>query len=80
MSVGASKFGAVTNDSAQVDVSMMNLPASAPPQRRPDEWQDRYYTETKVNVSVGQMSDAELLATALIEAKPTETELDQKKF
>jgi hypothetical protein len=26
------------------------------------------------------MSDAELLATALIEAKPTETELDQKKF
>jgi hypothetical protein len=43
----------------------------------PDEWQDRYYTENKVNVSVEQMSDAELLAIianantpALIEAKP----------
>jgi hypothetical protein len=49
----------------------------------PDEWQDRYYTETKVNVSVEQMSDAELLAIiagartpALIEAKPVETATD----
>ena len=43
----------------------------------PDEWQDRYYTETKVHVSIDQMSDAELWAIAssaptpaLIEAKP----------
>jgi hypothetical protein len=43
----------------------------------PDEWQDRYYTEAKVNVSIRKMSDAELLAIiaaadtpALIEAKP----------
>jgi hypothetical protein len=45
----------------------------------PDEWQDRYYTETKVKVSLKQMSDAELWAIAskadtpaLIEAKPVE--------
>jgi len=43
----------------------------------PNEWQDRYYTETTVNVSIDQMSDADLLAIiakadtpALIEAKP----------
>ena len=43
----------------------------------PDEWQDRYHTETKVNVSIEHVSDAELLAIisrantpALIEAKP----------
>jgi hypothetical protein len=46
----------------------------------PNEWQDRYHTESKVNVSIEQMSDEELLAIiskanapALIEAKPTET-------
>jgi hypothetical protein len=45
----------------------------------PDEWQDRYHTESKVNVSIEQMSDEELLAIiskanapALIEAKPVE--------
>jgi hypothetical protein len=45
----------------------------------PDEWQDRYYTDTRVNVSIEQMSDEELLAIiagartpALIEAKPVE--------
>jgi len=45
----------------------------------PDEWQDRYHTESKVNVSIEQMSDGELLviisqanAPALIEAKPVE--------
>ena len=45
----------------------------------PDEWQDRYYTESKVNVSIEQMSDEELLAIVakartptLIEAKPVE--------
>ena len=45
----------------------------------PDEWQDRYHTESKVNVSIDQMSDEELLAIiskanapALIEAKPVE--------
>src|SRR6267142_3727982 len=27
----------------------------------PDEWQDRYYTETKVNVTIQQLSDEELL-------------------
>ena len=49
----------------------------------PDEWQDRYYTQTKVNVSIDQMSDADLLAIiakadtpALIEAKPVETATD----
>jgi hypothetical protein len=49
----------------------------------PDEWQDRYYTETKVNVSIDQMSDADLLAIiakadtpALIEAKPVEAATD----
>jgi hypothetical protein len=49
----------------------------------PDEWQDRYYTETKVNVSIRQMSDAELWAIAssaptpaLIEAKPVEAATD----
>jgi hypothetical protein len=49
----------------------------------PGEWQDRYHTETKVNVSIEQMSDAELLAIisrantpALIEAKPVETATD----
>ena len=26
----------------------------------PDEWQDRYYTDTRVNVSIEQMSDEEL--------------------
>ena len=41
----------------------------------PDEWQDRYHTETKVNVSVEQMSDEELMAIIsgakpVIEAKP----------
>src|SRR5258705_12611780 len=41
----------------------------------PDEWQDRYHTETRVNVSIHQMSDAELIAIAsgtkpMIEAKP----------
>jgi hypothetical protein len=43
----------------------------------PTEWQDRYHTETNVNVSIKQMSDAELMAIAygantpaLIEAKP----------
>jgi hypothetical protein len=43
----------------------------------PDEWQDRYHTETRVNVSIRQMSNAELMAIAsqadtpaLIEAKP----------
>jgi hypothetical protein len=47
----------------------------------PDEWQDRYTAETKVNVSIEHVPDAELLAIirqgkqtpALIEAKPTET-------
>jgi hypothetical protein len=46
----------------------------------PDEWQDRYQTETKVAVSIEKVPDAELLAIisrantpALIEAKPTET-------
>jgi hypothetical protein len=46
----------------------------------PDEWQDRYNTETKVAVSIEKVPDAELLAIiargnppALIEAKPTET-------
>ena len=45
----------------------------------PDEWQDRYHTESKVNVSIEQMSDEELLAIiagartpVLIEAKPVE--------
>src|SRR6478672_162968 len=45
----------------------------------PDEWQDRYYTETKVNLALHQMSDADLLVIAssgrtpaLIEAKPVE--------
>src|SRR6476660_1459006 len=49
----------------------------------PDEWQDRYYSETKVSVSVEQMSDADLLAIiakadtpALIEAKPVEAATD----
>src|SRR5258705_5411922 len=49
----------------------------------PDEWQDRYHTETNVNVSIHQMSDAELLAIAsqadppaLIEAKPVEAATD----
>jgi hypothetical protein len=49
----------------------------------PTEWQDRYYTETKVNVSIEKMSDAELLTIAakartpaLIEAKPVETATD----
>ena len=49
----------------------------------PDEWQDRYRTETKVNVSIKQMSDEELLAIiskastpALIEAKPVEAATD----
>ena len=49
----------------------------------PDEWQDRYYTETKVNVSIEQMSDEELLAIiarartpVLIEAKPVEAAKD----
>jgi hypothetical protein len=49
----------------------------------PDEWQDRYYTETKVNVSIDQYSDADLLAIiaradtpALIEAKPVEPATD----
>jgi transposase-like protein len=49
----------------------------------PDEWQDRYYTETKVNVSIDQMSDADLLVIAsggrppaLIEAKPVEAATD----
>jgi DNA-binding XRE family transcriptional regulator len=41
----------------------------------PDEWQDRYHTETKVNVSIEQVSDAELMAIIsrakpVIEAKP----------
>jgi hypothetical protein len=27
----------------------------------PNEWQDRYYTETKMNVSIEQLSDAESL-------------------
>ena len=49
----------------------------------PDEWQDRYHTETSVNVSIHQMSDAELEAIAssgrppiLIEAKPVEAATD----
>ncbi len=48
----------------------------------PDEWQDRYYTETKVHVSIDQMPDADLWAIieankpALIEAKPVETATD----
>ena len=49
----------------------------------PDEWQDRYHTETKVNVSIEQMSDEELLAIiagartpVLIEAKPVEAVTD----
>jgi hypothetical protein len=49
----------------------------------PDEWQDRYNTETKVNVSIEHVSDAELLAIiakahtpGLIEAKPVEVATD----
>ena len=49
----------------------------------PDEWQDRYHTETRVNRSIEQMSDAELLAIiskantpALIEANPVEAVTD----
>jgi transposase-like protein len=50
----------------------------------PDEWQDRYNTETRVNVSIEHVSDAELLAIiskgqnapALIEAKPVEAKLE----
>src|SRR6476620_5561565 len=49
----------------------------------PDEWQDRYHTETDVNVSIKQMSNAELWAIianantpALIEAKPVEAATD----
>jgi hypothetical protein len=42
----------------------------------PDEWQDRYYTETTVNVPIEKMSDAELMAIIsgakpVIEAKPS---------
>jgi hypothetical protein len=43
----------------------------------PDEWQDRYHTETEMNVSIRQMSDEQLLAIAsqgntplLIEVNP----------
>jgi hypothetical protein len=49
----------------------------------PDEWQDRYYSETKVNVSIDQMSDADLLAIAargdppaMIELNPVEVATD----
>ena len=37
----------------------------------PDEWKDRYYAENQVNVSVEQMSDAELLA--IIESGSSES-------
>jgi hypothetical protein len=41
----------------------------------PDEWQDRYHTETTVNVPIEKISDAELMAIIsgakpVIEAKP----------
>jgi hypothetical protein len=49
----------------------------------PDEWQDRYYTETSVNVSIHEMSDEQLMAIAasgpkpvMIEAKPVEAATD----
>jgi len=36
----------------------------------PDEWQDRYQTEVRVNVAIAQMSDGELMAIAASAKSP----------